>query len=403
MDSNKKSFDNLNLPKELLRGIYSMGWEYPSDIQHRAIPEIMKKQDIIIQAQSGMGKTGCFCIALLANLDMSSDSVQSIILCHSRELANQTYTVLNELSQFMNVNTMLYIGGSSNEPKSSVKSRMYPTIFVGTPGKLKDVFENNLFTKQKINIKYLIIDEFDQLFQTKFRDSIKPIVSKLTLSGQIILCSATISNEISDFINKSILSKDNPHIEIRIDNSEVALDGIDQFNVKIDAGENNGFYKDLSAVKKYKYLTIIDLLDMLSVGQVIIFVNTINDAKYLKSMFKKDNYPVAIIYGDLLQKERNEIIRDFKENKYRILIATNIISRGFDVHTVSLVINYDLPINSEEYIHRIGRTGRYGKKGISISLIGSEKELANMRELEKIYSIKICDLPDNVKLLQSTY
>lgn len=414
----KIKFEDLNINLNLLKSIYGLGWEYPSDIQVKGIPAILTKSDVILQAQSGMGKTGCFSIGLLQSINPEEASVQGIVVSPTRELAKQTYEVIYKLSEELKINVILYIGGENKDSgvsgvsgvsegnrnggrerktRSLLQYEDRATIFVGTPGKLSDIIRRKLFTTQKFNVGKLIIDEFDELLKENFHEAMKTIINET--EGNIILCSATRNEVIDDFITNNIMT--NGCIEITINNEEVSLDGIDQYKILLQ-DEHNNFSKNYDAIKKTKLETILDLFNSFTTAQTIIFVNTKNDVSFLEYEFNKRSFPVSTITGDMTQSDRNKVIEDFRLNKSRILLATGIISRGIDVNTVSFVINFELPRDSSEYIHRIGRTGRYGKKGLTICLIGHYNDLRYLEEIENKYKIKVKELPD-LSTLSQTY
>lgn len=375
-----QTFEEFGLNDNIKKGIYKMGWEKPSYIQSLAIPKIIEKTDVILQAQSGMGKTGAFTIGLLHNLasTISESSVQGIVVCNTRELALQIFNVISSLSEYLQINVLLYIGGTSKNIRSNLIYPQNCTIFVGTPGKLNDILMNKLYKTQPLNIKYLIIDEFDETLKFNFQNDIINIIKSLSNTSQIVLSSATRNLEVDEFTQKFM---NNPSIII-LKEEDVSLDGIDQYYVHL---EN----------KNQKFDCIIDLFDQIRIAQCIVFCNTKKECNYLFNLFKKkDNkFSLDILHGDMTQDERNNVLNLFRNNKIRILLSTGIISRGIDINTISLVVNYDLPYDSAEYIHRIGRTGRYGKKGLSINLI-TDSDKNTLNSIEKMYNIEIKELPE---------
>lgn len=369
------NFDDMKLKENLLRGIYSYGFEKPSVIQQKAIIPIINGDDIIAQAQSGTGKTGTFSIAVLQKIDLSINNCQAIILSPSRELALQTYNVINNLNLFLNVKISLCIGGITqnyNEFKESIH------IIVGTPGRINNLLQNK-FIKTN-DLKIIVIDEADEMLSYEFQLQIKNIINKIPEKTQICLFSATLSNDILDLTKKFM----NEPKQILIKNEELTLEGIKQFYIMV--GEN-----------KYKFDVLKDLYKTLSLGQTIIYVNNIKRVEKLCKLLERDNYSVIFIHGNMEQKERNDIMKKFRSGQERVLITTDLLARGIDIQQVSLVINYDLPTlkRKENYIHRIGRSGRYGKKGVAINFV-TNMDYFIINELSKFYNTQIEEMPNNI-------
>ena len=386
--SNAKTFEDLNLKKDLLRGIYANGWTTPSDIQKYSIIAISSNSDVLIQSQSGMGKTGAFSIGVLNKIQPENPSVQAIIILNTRELAQQVYEVVQLLSEYMKINIVLLTGGQGQgqELKETKRQRklLYhdrATIFIGTPGKLGSLLERKEFTQQPINLRMFVIDEFDVTLETNFSESIEKIwkYGNMDIDTQLITVSATIKKHVMDMLNRTF-KKDT--IRITLNNDDVMLDGINHFYVNCE--------------NEYKFDTIMDLNNTLINAQTIIFVNSKKECQKLYQKLIDQRFTVSQINGQLSQEERNKIMNDFRNNNIRTLISTGMLSRGIDVNTVSLVINYELPTDVNEYIHRIGRSGRYGKKGLAISLV-SKNEMKYLYDIEKFYKTKINELPSNLE------
>lgn len=374
---NYNNFDEMELKENLLRGIYSYGFEKPSLIQQQAIVPIIKGYDIIAQAQSGTGKTGTFSISILEKIDNRLNYCQAIIISPIRELAVQTYNVIKNLGLYLNININLCIGGTDliknfKEFKDTVH------IVVGTPGRIYDLINKRIL---KIDhLKILVIDEADEMLSYGFQEQIKEIINKIPISTQICLFSATISNDILDISKKFM--KDTKHILVK--NDELTLEGIKQFYIAV--GED-----------KYKLMILKDLYKTLKLGQTIIYVNTIRRIEHLSQQLEEDNYPVVYIHGNMEQAERNIIMKQFRMGSSRILITTDLLARGIDIQQISLVINYDMPSirKKENYIHRIGRSGRFGRKGIAINFV-TNNDYRIKEELEKFYNTQIQEMPENI-------
>lgn len=368
------SFDDFDLNDNLLRGIYSYGFENPSDIQIKALPIINAKRDLIAQAQSGTGKTGAFAIGSLNIMDVDLKKTQVLILNPTYELVNQNYDVMKALSQYMDVTIMKVVGKTSvEECKRDLQKE--PQIIIGTPGRVLDMINKRfLYTK---DIKLLIFDEADEMLSTGFQDNIYNIIQYISKTTQICLFSATKNDYTLDLCDKFL---NNPET-ILVENKNVTLDGIQQFKVVIN--------------EEWKYDTLIDIYNLVNISQCIIYINYKNKLMNVYDELISNNYPVDYIHGEVTKDEREKKLLNFKNGQTRILLSTDLLSRGIDVQQLNLVINFDLPKSKETYVHRIGRSGRYGRKGVAINFI-TNRELGYLNELEEHYNIKIEDLPQNV-------
>ena len=368
------TFDDFDLKEKLLRGIYSYGFENPSDIQCKALPILNSKKDLYAQAQSGTGKTGAFTIGSLNLLDEDLKKTQILILNPTYELVNQNYDVMEALSQYMDVNIMKVVGKTSlDECKRNLEKE--PEIIIGTPGRVADMINRRYLYTQ--NIKLLVIDEADEMLSDGFRDTIYNIIKYISKDCQICLFSATKTEETLDLSNKFL---NNPE-SIIVENKNVSLEGIKQFKVLIN--------------EEWKYDTLLDLYNLLNIAQCIIYVNYKDKLMNIYTELIKNNYPVDYIHGEITKEERESKILDFKNGKTRLLLSTDLLARGIDVQQLNLVINFDLPRSKETYIHRIGRSGRYGRKGVAINLVGP-RDQGKLSEIEEHYKVNIEDLPQNV-------
>lgn len=370
------SFDNLGINDNLLRGIYSYGFEKPSNIQNKSIPIINSGKDIIAQSQSGTGKTGAFTIGALNNIDLENNTVQCIIISPTHELAEQTYEVTTNLSSYMkNINIKKVIG-KTNINKSKLELDTNPHILVATPGRLLDMINRKYIFTEKINM--IIFDEADEILSRGFMETIHQIIRFIPPEAQILLFSATIPEEVLSLTNKFM---NNPE-RILINKEELTLEGITQFFINCN-------------IYKWKYDVLYELYDHISINQCIIYVNTKSTLINLSEKLQSDNYPISFIHGELSSEVRRQNLEDFKSGKTRILLSTDLLSRGIDIQQLSLVINFDLPNNKETYIHRIGRSGRYGRKGLSINFI-CNNELDTLNELKRFYNTNIEEMPENI-------
>lgn len=369
-----ESFDCMKLKHDLLKGIYSIGFEIPSVIQSRAIPEIIKKEDVIAQAQSGTGKTGTFVIGMLQNIDETLNKNQAIILSPTRELATQINSVVEELSKYMKVTTTLCIGGVNVHDNHDQLEK--GQIVIGTPGRINDVIKRKYLNLK--NICILILDEADELLARDFREQVRVIVESLPSSSQICIFSATMSKDTIDLAKTFMY---NPKI-ILVEKEYLTLEGIKQFLIDVND-------------EMYKLEVFCDIYEQISINQSIVYVNTREKAEWLSEKLKGKNFTVSMIHSKMTSFERSKIIKDFRNGSSRVLISTDLLSRGIDVQQLSIVINYDLPLDNDNYLHRIGRSGRYGRKGVAINFV-TKRDRRKIYELEKYYSIKIDEMPKTI-------
>jgi ATP-dependent RNA helicase len=369
------SFDDMRLKEDLLKGIYAYGFEKPSAIQQRAIIPIIQGRDVIAQSQSGTGKTAVFSISILQNLDTTSNEIQALTISPTRELAEQTQKVLLALGDFMNVQCHACIGGKSIG-EDIRRLDFGVQVVSGTPGRIFDMIQRKHLRTR--NIKMLVIDEADEMLNRGFKEQIYDIYRYLPPSTQVVIVSATLPQEVIDMTSKFM----NEPVRILVKRDELTLEGIKQFFVAVEREE-------------WKFDTLCDLYDTLTITQAVIFCNTKKKVDWLATKMRENNFTVSAMHGEMPQKEREAIMEEFRSGGSRVLIATDVWGRGLDVQQVSLVINYDLPNNRELYIHRIGRSGRFGRKGVSINFV-KEDDIRILRDIEQYYSTQIDEMPMNV-------
>ncbi|KAF5285747.1 hypothetical protein FQR65_LT02275 [Abscondita terminalis] len=369
------NFDDMNLKEELLRGIYAYGFEKPSAIQQRAIMPCVKGHDVIAQAQSGTGKTATFSISILQQIDTSIRDCQALILAPTRELAQQIQKVVIALGDFMSAQCHACIGGTNvREDMRKLETGMH--VVVGTPGRVYDMISRRALRTNCI--KMFVLDEADEMLSRGFKDQIHDVFKMLNVDVQVILLSATMPNDVLD-VTKSFMR--NP-VQILVKKEELTLEGIKQFFVYVEREE-------------WKLETLCDLYDTLSITQAVIFCNTRRKVDILTENMHKRDFTVSAMHGDMEQRERDVIMRQFRSGSSRVLITTDLLARGIDVQQVSLVINYDLPSNRENYIHRIGRGGRFGRKGVAINFV-TEDDKRILKDIEQFYNTHIDEMPMNV-------
>ncbi|XP_050527754.1 eukaryotic initiation factor 4A-III [Daktulosphaira vitifoliae] len=369
------TFDGMHLREDLIRGIYSYGFERPSAIQQRAIKPMIKGRDVIAQAQSGTGKTATFSIAMLQSIDTQLRDTQVLCLSPTRELAVQIQKVVLALGDYLNVQCHACIGGT-NLGEDIRKLDFGQHIVSGTPGRVFDMIRRK--TLRTRNIKTLVLDEADEMLNKGFKEQIYDVYRFLPPATQVILISATLPHEILEMTNKFMTDP----IRILVKRDELTLEGIKQFFVAVEREE-------------WKFDTLCDLYDTLTITQAVIFCSTKRKVDWLTEKMRESNFTVSSMHGDMPQKERDAIMKEFRAGQTRVLITTDIWARGIDVQQVSLVINYDLPNNRELYIHRIGRSGRFGRKGVAINFVKSD-DIRILRDIEQYYSTQIDEMPMNV-------
>lgn len=374
-----ESFDEMGLPDDLLRGIYSMGFERPSPIQQRAIIPIISGRDIIAQAQSGTGKTGTFCISALARMDPAIKAPQALVLCPTRELAKQSETVATNLSRYLGIKVHSATGGPPiSEDIRAIQ--MGAQFIVGTPGRIYDLIRKNALRLHDMRI--IVIDEADQMLEDRFREQLHSIFKHgFPKTCQVALLSATMSPEVTAIADELL---QNPQ-KILLPPSSVTLDGIRQYYVNVEVDEN-------------KLEALCDIYKHLVINQMIIFVNKKPIAEWLATELKKRGFTLEYIHGELDMAERNTRMNNFRSGEVRVLISTDLLGRGIDVQQVSLVINFELPYEHQNYIHRIGRSGRFGRKGVALNII-SNKEVKLMDDIVTYYQTNIHELPEDLGVL----
>ncbi|XP_063974171.1 eukaryotic initiation factor 4A-I-like isoform X1 [Diachasmimorpha longicaudata] len=370
-----ESFDDMALKEELLRGIYAYGFEKPSAIQQRAIVPCVKGHDVIAQAQSGTGKTATFSISILQQIDTSLNECQALILAPTRELAQQIQKVVIALGDFMHAQCHACIGGT-NVREDMRKLELGVHVVVGTPGRVYDMISRRALRTQFI--KLFVLDEADEMLSRGFKDQIHDVFKLLSKEVQVILLSATMPTDVLE-VSKCFMR--NP-ISILVKKEELTLEGIKQFYVYVERED-------------WKLETLCDLYDTLSITQAVIFCNTRRKVDWLTENMHGRDFTVSAMHGDMEQRERDLIMRQFRTGSSRVLITTDLLARGIDVQQVSLVINYDLPSNRENYIHRIGRGGRFGRKGVAINFVTVDDK-RTMNDIEQFYNTHIDEMPMNV-------
>mmetsp|Transcript_78318 Transcript_78318/g.95851 ORF Transcript_78318/g.95851 Transcript_78318/m.95851 type:complete len:392 (-) Transcript_78318:140-1315(-) len=371
-DHKVDSFDEMNLKENLLRGIYAYGFEKPSAIQQRGIIPVIKGHDTIAQAQSGTGKTATFSIAALERIKPKENMCQILVLAPTRELAQQIHKVISSLGVYLEVSTRACVGGTAVR-EDMQKLSQGVQIVVGTPGRVNDMISRGALRLKALQL--FILDEADEMLSRGFKEQIYDCFQYLPSEVQVALFSATMPMEILNLTDRFMR---NP-IKILVKKEELTLDGIKQYYVAVEKED-------------YKLATLCDLYESLTITQAIIYCNTRRKVNWLTDKMKQNDFTVSAMHGDMFQQERELIMKEFRSGSTRVLITTDLLARGIDVQQVSLVINYDLPMNRENYIHRIGRSGRYGRKGVAINFVTDDDE-QKLKEIEQFYNTKVDELP----------
>jgi superfamily II DNA/RNA helicase len=375
-----KSWDDIDLNPDILRGIFSCGYENPSPIQQKAILPMIKGRDILAQAQSGTGKTAAFTIGALSTLDLSKNQTQILILSPTRELTTQTSNVVKNIGVMMNgLRVQTLYGGLYIEEGNGFLNRNVPHVICGCPGRV-----NDMIRRDKIDfrgIKMVILDEADEMLSSGFKEQIYNIFQKLNEKIQVALFSATMPSHLLTIIDKIMV---NP-VNISVKSEMLTLEGISQYYIAIEDD-------------RQKYATLKHIFSFLTVSQCIIYCNSVKRVADLHEAMLEDNFPVSCIHSDMDKASRDKAFNDFRCGSSRVLISSNVTARGIDIQQVSVVINFDLPKCIHTYLHRIGRSGRWGRKGVGINFI-TRRDVSKMREIESHYLCEIRELPNNLDFL----
>ena len=372
------SFDEIVRNENILRGIYAYGFERPSSIQKIGVRPVMDGKDLIAQSQSGTGKTGTFGIGLLDRIEIDKLVPQGLILAPTRELAEQINEVITHLGSYLNIKTSVCIGGKRLDQNFKELDEGVH-IVIGTPGRVKDLF--NRYVLVPDNLKAFILDEADEMLSKGFMEQIYDIFQYIPKKTQVCLFSATMPVDILDLTDKFM---NNP-IKLLIKKEALTLEGIKQHYINVE--------RDL-----WKFDTLCDLYKSIEINQAIIYCNRTRKAEWITANLRQRDYMVSCMHSKMSQDDRKRVMNNFRSGESRVLVATNIIARGIDVQQVSIVINYDLPRDREVYIHRIGRSGRFGRKGLAINFI-TNTEMEQLRELETFYNTQINPMPKDFSTL----
>jgi translation initiation factor 4A len=370
-------WDDLDIDPSILRSIYAYGFEKPSPIQRRGIKPLVDGRDVIGQAQSGTGKTGTFSIGVLSRIDLKKNDTQALIMSPTHELTRQITKVIKSLSEMMDgIRIKTIIGGSSIDEDVTFMRDKKPHIIVGCPGRVYDMIRRRHINAS--TIKMVVLDEADEMLSQGFKDQIYNIFQHLNKDVQIALFSATLPPNITALADQFMR---NP-VKIKVAAEQLTLEGIKQYFVAVQDDHQ-------------KYVTLKDLYGTFSSAQTIIYCNSVKRVIELYEAMVEDGFPVCCIHSSMDHDARKNALSDFSSGTARFLISSNVTARGIDIQQVSLVINFDLPRDVHTYIHRIGRSGRWGRKGTGINFI-TRRDVQQIKEIEEYYHCQIDELPVNL-------
>lgn len=371
---------DLNLKDKLLRGIYAYGFEKPSSIQKKAVMPFIygingKRKDIIAQAQSGTGKTGAFVVGALQIMNEKVKKTQVLILAPTHELARQIKNVVDNLGNYLKITSILLVGGTSVDENKKQLEKAVPQIVVGTPGRVHDIIRRNFLDVSKLDL--LVLDEADEMLSTGFKEQMGNILQYMPENLQIGLFSATLNEELMQVAKTFMITP----IKILVKNEELTLQGISQYYVNLNDDSE-------------KYDTLKDIFSTLTISQSIIYCNSTRRVDDLEEAMLEDEFPVKKIHGKMTEAERKKTHAEFKSGSCRVLITSDLFSRGIDVQQVSVVINFDIPKSEYTYLHRIGRSGRWGRKGVAINF-QTKYDTQKLKRFEEFYNTTIMEMPAN--------
>jgi translation initiation factor 4A len=377
-----QEWDELELKENILRGIFAYGYEKPSPIQQKAIKPLIEGKDIIAQAQSGTGKTATFTIGALANVNVSENKTQVLVLSPTRELTVQTARVFSSIGSMIDgLKVQELFGGSAIEEGSSFSNKNTPHVICGCPGRVYDMMRRDRIRSK--DIKLIILDEADEMLSSGFKEQVYNIFQYLNSTVQVALFSATLPQSIFPIIKKIMR---NP-VKISVKREMLTLEGIRQHYIAVDDD-------------RQKYATLKTLFSYLSVSQCIIYCNSVKRVSDLYEAMKEDEFPVCCIHSNMEKVARDAAFNDFRSGQSRVMISSNVTARGIDIQQVSVVINFDLPKCVHTYLHRIGRSGRWGRKGVGINFI-TRRDIPKMKEIEGHYACQIDEMPSDFAFLHS--
>jgi len=374
-------FRDFLLKPELLRAIVDCGFEHPSEVQHECIPQAILGMDVVCQAKSGMGKTAVFVLATLQQLEAVDGQVSVLVICHTRELAFQISKEYERFSKYLiGTKIAVFFGGLLIQKDEQVLKSNCPHIVVGTPGRILALVRSKALNLK--HLKHFILDECDKMLeQLDMRSDIQEIFRMTPHEKQVMMFSATLSKEIRPICKKFMQDPMEVYVD---DDSKLTLHGLQQHYCKLKDNEKNR--------------KLFELLDALEFNQVIIFVKSIQRCMALSQLLTEQNFPAIAIHRAMAQDERLTRYQQFKDFQKRILVATNLFGRGMDIERVNIVFNYDMPEDSDTYLHRVARAGRFGTKGLAVTFVSDETDAKVLNNVQERFEVNITELPEEIDL-----
>ena len=366
-------FEDYMLKRELLMGIFEKGFETPSPVQEEVIPVAISGMDVLARAKNGTGKTAAFCIPVLQRVDPSAEHIQAVVMLPTRELSLQTSAVLKELGRHMEVNVMVSTGGT---PLRDDLARLCKAvhILVGTPGRVADLVRRGAAKCSKATM--LVFDEADKLLSGDFDGDIEEIIRAMPADRQMMLLSATFPVAVKDFRDAYMRSPAEVNLM-----EELTLKGITQYYAFVEEHQ--------------KVMCLHTLFAKLEVRQSIIFCNSVSRVELLAKRITEMGFSCFYIHSRMEQSDRNRVFHEFRKGSTRHLVCTDLFTRGIDIDTVNVVINFDFPTGSETYLHRIGRSGRFGHLGLAVNMI-TNKDKKELFAIEQELATEIKAIPREI-------
>jgi superfamily II DNA/RNA helicase len=377
-------FKDFLLKPELLRAIMDCGFEHPSEVQHECIPQAILSMDVICQAKSGMGKTAVFVLATLQQLESVDGQVSVLVMCHTRELAFQISKEYERFCKYMPTTKVgVFFGGVGIKKDEETIKKNCPHIVVGTPGRILALARAGTLNLK--HIKHFVLDECDKMLeQIDMRADVQEIFKMTPHDKQVMMFSATLSKDVRPVCKKFMQDP----MEVFVDDeTKLTLHGLRQHYCKLNDNEKNR--------------KLFELLDALEFNQVVIFVKAVQRCVALSQLLVEQNFPAIAIHRAMTQEERLSRYQQFKNFQKRILVATNLFGRGMDIERVNIVFNYDMPEDSDTYLHRVARAGRFGTKGLAITFVSDEADVKILNTVQERFEVNITELPDEIDI--STY